>query len=310
MSPPPSAPVPPAENRPSLRARLSRFGLGCTTFGREIGREAAFAMMDHAVARGINHFDTAAIYGGGESEQMIGDWLASRRPAPGTVLVVTKIYPPFTPALIAATVEQSRRKLGVDRLDALLFHKWADEAAAPPVLAALDAEVRAGRVGALGASNFNAEQFGRVVGLQAEVGGARLQLLQNNQNYAVRHVDDEVRRRCAEVDAAIVTYSPLGAGFLTGKHRRGVEPGSRFSIAPAHQDIYFNDEAWRRLARLEAVAARTGLTSTQLALAWAARQPGVTSVLVGGRTTAQVDQAFAALAIDDPAIWNELAAES
>src|SRR5204862_2036273 len=107
----------------------------------------------------------------------------------------------------------------------------------------------------------------------------------------------------------IVTYSPLGAGFLTSKHQRGVEPGSRFALIPGHQRIYFHEAAWRRLARLEAVAARTGHSQAHLALAWALHQPGVASVLVGGRTPAHLDQALAAEAFDDPAIFAELEAD-
>ncbi|MEQ1853064.1 MAG: aldo/keto reductase, partial [Chthoniobacteraceae bacterium] len=107
---------------------------------------------------------------------------------------------------------------------------------------------------------------------------------------------------------AIVTYSPLGAGFLTGKHQRGVAPGSRFDLVPGHQDVYFHESAYRRLARLEAVAARTGLSQAHLALAWALHQPGIASVLIGGRTPAHLDQALAAEALDDPALFVELAA--
>ena len=81
-----------------------------------------------------------------------------------------------------------------------------------------------------------------------------------------------------------MTYSPLGAGFLTGKHQHGVQPGSRFDLVPGHQDVYFHDEAYRRLARLESVAPAPDTRQAHLALAWALHQPGVASVLVGGRT--------------------------
>jgi aryl-alcohol dehydrogenase-like predicted oxidoreductase len=124
--------------------------------------------------------------------------------------------------------------------------------------------------------------------------------VQNNHNLAVRNVTPELRAFCAARNIAIVTYSPLGAGFLTSKHRRGVEPGSRFEVAPGHQKIYFNPEAERRLAHLEALAARTGHSQAHLALAWALHQPGVASVLVGGRTPAHLDQALAAQAFEYP----------
>ncbi|HBJ88326.1 MAG TPA: hypothetical protein DDZ88_31620, partial [Verrucomicrobiales bacterium] len=107
---------------------------------------------------------------------------------------------------------------------------------------------------------------------------------------------------------SIVTYSPLGAGFLTSKHRRGVESGSRFEIIPGHQQVYFHEAASQRLAQLEAVAKRTGHSQAHLALAWALHQPGIDIVLIGGRSPAHLDQAFAALEFDDPAILAELTA--
>jgi aryl-alcohol dehydrogenase-like predicted oxidoreductase len=135
----------------------------------------------------------------------------------------------------------------------------------------------------------------------------RLSVLQNNHNYAVRDVDDAVRAICASESIALVTYSPLGAGFLTGKHKAGVAPGSRFEVIPGHQRIYFTPQGWQRLARLETVAQHTGLPLPTLALAWAFNQPGPATVLVGGRATAQIDQAFAALALGRPRWLDELA---
>jgi len=147
------------------------------------------------------------------------------------------------------------------------------------------------------------------VALQVQHGIEPFRVIQNNHNLAVGDVTPQLREFCAAREIAIVTYSPLGAGFLTGKHRRGVSPGSRFDLVPGHQDVYFHEAAYRRLARLEAVAARTGHSQAHLALAWAMHQPRVASVLVGGRTTAHLDQALAAQAFDDPALFAELDAE-
>ena len=289
--------------------RMSRIALGCVTFGREIGEAAAFAMLDHAFAHRVVFFDTAAAYGDGASEHIIGKWLASRGPAPGSVNVATKILPPYEPARIAERVDQSLRHLGVATLDLLYLHRWDATAESSGALAALDALVQSGKVRALGASNFNRAQLATAVELQEQHGFERFRVVQNNHNLAVRDVSADFQQFCAEREIAIVTYSPLGAGFLTGKHQRGVEPGSRFELIPGHQDVYFNEAAWQRLARLEAVAARTGHSQAHLALAWALHQPGVASVLVGGRTPAHIEQALAAQAFDDPEIFAELAAD-
>ena len=112
------------------------------------------------------------------------------------------------------------------------------------------------------------------------------------------------QNRCIRV--AAMTYSPLGAGFLTGKHRGGVQPGSRFDVAPGHQAIYFKPGPESRLVRLAAVSIRTGHPMAHLSLAWAMHRPGVTSVLIGGRTPVHLDQAFAAFSLDEPALFAEL----
>jgi aryl-alcohol dehydrogenase-like predicted oxidoreductase len=221
-------------------------------------------------------------------------------------LIGTKVRPPFTAAAITDSVEQSRHRLGVDTLDMLFLHRWEHTAETPAALATLDRLVHKGRVRAIGASNFTAPQLERALRLQTELGLTRFQVVQNNHNLAVREVDGPLRALCAAEAVAIITYSPLGAGFLTGKHRYGAAPGSRFARAPGHQDVYFHETAFRRLSHLQAVAARTGHAPEKLALAWALRQPGVRSVLIGGRTTGHLDQAFAAMELDEPALLAEL----
>ena len=285
---------------------ISPLCLGGSTFGREIDQAACFALMDHAVARGLTLFDTAATYSAGASEKIVGAWLASRQPAPGSLTIATKIYPPFTPAAIDTAVAASAARLGVQTIDLLYLHKWDADAETPAALQALDGLVRSGRVRALAVSNFTTPQLAKVLDLQSQLGLARFRALQNVNNLAVSDVTAPVRDLCAVNDVAIITYSPIGAGYLTGKHRGGVAPGSRFDVAPGHQDIYFKPEPERRLAKLAAVSERTGHPMAHLALAWALHRPGVTSVLIGGRTPAHLDQAFTALAFNEPALFAEL----
>ncbi|WP_221031979.1 aldo/keto reductase [Actomonas aquatica] len=280
--------------------------LGTSTFGREIDQTAAFALMDHAAARGITVFDTAALYADGESERIVGAWLASRQTAPGAPAIATKIYPPYTPDAIRSAVTASLERLGRPSVDLLYLHKWDPSVEDTSGLTALHELVVAGTVGALGASNFDAAQLQAALALQHAHQLTPFSVLQNNHNFAVRHVDRPLIDLCAQHGIALVTYSPLGAGFLTGKHRQGVAAGSRFAVSPAHQDIYFNDRALARLDQLDAVAQRHDVPLVRLALAWALHRPGITSVLVGGRHTGHLDQAFAALAFDDPAVWREL----
>ncbi len=285
---------------------LGRLGLGCATFGREIGPAAAFALLDHAFASGIVLFDTAATYSQGESERILGQWLAAHRRQREQMTVATKLYPPYTPENIRQAAAASAARLGVEVIDLFYLHKWDDTVDTPGALAALDGLVRTGRVRALGASNFTAAQLAPLLARQQAEGFAPFRALQNNHNLAVREVDAPLRDLCARHGLSLVTYSPLGAGFLTGKHRAGVQPGSRFALSPGHQDIYFQPEAKRRMEHLAAVAARTGHSAEHLALAWAMHQPGTGTVLIGGRGPAYIDQALAALAFNDPGLFTEL----
>lgn len=288
---------------------FGRVGLGCVTLGREINEAEACLLLDHAVARGVVHFDTAAAYGGGASEAILGRWLAGRNLQADGITVATKVLPPYEPSAIRASVERSLERLGLSAVDALYLHRWDESAMSLDGLAALHALVQEGRVRAIGVSNFTAARLAEGLRLQQREGLTPFQVVQNNHNVAVREVTPELAALCAAHGVRVVTYSPLGAGFLTGKHREGVQAGSRFELIPGHQDVYFHEEAWRRLAHLEAVARRTGHHQARLALAWAMRQPATDCVLVGGRTPAHLDQALSALDLHEPDLLAELGAD-
>jgi 1-deoxyxylulose-5-phosphate synthase len=104
----------------------------------------------------------------------------------------------------------------------------------------------------------------------------------------------------------MVTYSPFGAGFLTGKYKKGVKEGTRFSLIKGHQDIYFNEVSFQRFKKLQRISDLTGYSTSHLALVWALHQPHITSVLVGGRSRKQLDQALSAYDFNVPDIFNEL----
>ncbi|MEX2578310.1 MAG: aldo/keto reductase [Verrucomicrobiales bacterium] len=285
---------------------VSDIGLGCVTFGREIDETTSRQLLDHAFERGIRLFDTAAAYGGGASETIVGGWVASRRLESGSVTVATKFLPPYTPERVSAVVDESLSRLGMASLDLLYLHKWDGTAERVEFAAALDRVVRDGRVRALGASNYDREQFGKALEIQDRHGLERFSVLQNNFNFAVSDIDPGFREFCKSRDIAVVAYSPLGAGFLTGKHKNGVELGSRFDLVPGHGEVYFNKEAENRLSRLESVAERSRHPQAHLALSWAMHQPGIDTVLVGARTTAHIDQALAAKDFRDPKVFGEL----
>jgi aryl-alcohol dehydrogenase-like predicted oxidoreductase len=290
-----------------INKSFSSIGLGCVTFGREIDRQASFSLMDYAVEKGITFFDTASAYGDGASEKIIGSWMADRRSVSGSILIATKILPPYSPKAIIESVNQSLERLRTDTIDLLYLHRWDAAIEDIEALSTFNDLVKMGKIKMFGASNFNTEQLGKAIQLQKDNGFDLFRAIQNNNNFAVRDINKEIVQICVDHDIKIVTYSPLGAGFLTGKYKNGVGDNTRFSLIKGHQDIYFNESSFQRLDQLQKVSALTGYSTSQLALAWALHQPHVTSVLVGGRSREQLVQAFSALTFYNLDILNELA---
>jgi len=283
---------------------VGSIGLGCVTFGREIDASASFAVLDRAVDRGINLLDTAAVYGEGASEEVIGRWLRHRG-ARTRVVLGTKVSGRLTRDRINRSVEASLRRLGTDRIDLLQAHDWDHQTPLEETLAALDDLVRRGVVRFCGSSNWGPGQLGQALSLAAQNDWHRLESVQPIYNLVDRRAEHGLLDFCAEHGLGVITYSPLGAGFLTGKYRRGgpVPQGTRFDIKPAHQNIYFTDRGFRVMEVLRGLAREAGLPMARLALAWVLNRPGVTSVLIGARHPRHVDQAFEAM---ETAISGEL----
>jgi aryl-alcohol dehydrogenase-like predicted oxidoreductase len=288
---------------------ISKLGLGCVTFGREINKDASFELMDYAFSKGINFFDTATAYGAGVSEQIVGTWLVERALPKNSLVIATKILPPYDALHIRRSVEESLQRLRIESIDILYLHRWDELLNQPQAWQELDNLVREGKVKELGASNFNSKYLAYSLDMQKKMGAVPIKYIQNNHNLAVSDLSTSIRQICEANDIKIITYSPLGAGFLSGKHKYKVEPGSRFDVMPAHQNIYFTEDAQKRLEKLLHVAASTGYSATHLALAWAIHQSGISSVLVGGRTLAHLDQAFEAAEFYAPELFKMLEGE-
>ncbi len=285
---------------------LSVLGLGCVTFGREISRAASFEIMDFASVNGITFFDTAASYADGASEEIVGRWLSENTPASDRIMVATKVQPPYLPGAILDSVNHSLKRLKRDTVDLLYLHKWDLSLISANALCVLNDLLKTGKLKMIGASNFNASQLEKVIGLQLLHGYDTFQSLQNNNNLAVREVNNDIINICKLHHITIITYGPMGSGFLSGKYKNGVKRGTRFFQVKEHQDVYFTEKSFERLNRLEEIASITGHSSSHLALAWALHRPNITSVLVGVRSTLQLKRAFEALDFNDPDIFNQL----
>jgi len=274
---------------------ISSIGMGCVTFGREIDRDTSFKIMDHALEKGITLFDTAAAYADGASENVLGDWIADRGTRDNIVLA-TKVNGVFTRERVISSAEESLQRLKTDRIDLFQLHNWDEETQLQETLKALTSLVDQGKVRAIGCSNWTAGQLNQALTLSQENGFARMESVQPPYNLVQRDIEADLLPLCEDQKIATICYSPLAAGFLSGKYRRDqkVPGGTRFDIIPGHQSIYFTDHGFAILERLENLAEKSGLSMIKLAMAWVLSRASVTSVLIGARNIEQVDQAFEA----------------
>jgi len=277
---------------------VSTIGLGAVTFGREIDEATAFTVMNHALARGINLIDTAEAYAKGRSEEVVGAWLKQSGQRDKVVLA-TKLIPPLTAERIPLAVEASLRRLQTDVIDLYQIHAFDKNTPLDESLAVLGQLVQAGKVRYLGCSNFAAWQLCKALWRADGLGLPRLESVQPNYNLAIRDIEAELLPLCADQQIGVLSYSPLGAGFLTGKYSKSwtAPQGTRFDIVPDHWKVYETATSMQRMENLRAKAQTTGISMIHLAMAWVLGQPGITSTLIGCRSPAQVDQAFDAAAI-------------
>jgi len=299
---------------------LSAIGLGCVTFGREIDEQTSFRILDYAVERGITFLDSAEGYGGGNSreyrrkhlkvddarevsdemfssESILGRWIRARG-CHDDVTVCTKVGTGNAPENIARAVRDCSQRLGMDRIDLFMLHAPDDHVPIDESLDALNREVAAGRVGAIGCSNHSGAQLREALDASRRLGLARFEAIQNIYNMAHPAAEKDVFPVCAEQDVSFIAYSPLGAGFLTGKYtpdRNKLPSGTRFDVIPGHCDVYFSDEGFRAVEQLRERSKRLGVSMAYLAGAWVTRSPHVGCTLFGARTCAHVDNAIAAL---------------
>jgi aryl-alcohol dehydrogenase-like predicted oxidoreductase len=303
------------QRRPLGRTRIevSRIVLGCGNFGG-IGstpelfgqgetREEAFALMDAAWAAGVNVLDTAASYGGGRSESWVGDW-RSERGAP--VVLSTKVFwsvggDPSDRGLsrdrILRELEGSLSRLQTERIDMYLTHEPDEETPIAETLGALDEVVRAGKVGAIGASNLDGTGLEEALETSDRLGLTRFDWVQNEYSLLRRGPERDVLPVCAREGVAFTPFSPLGGGWLTGKYRRD-EPypaGSRMTQRPDPYADLVSEETFRGVERFQAAAAERGVEPAALAIAWVLSNPQVTAVVVGPRRPEQLEPALAAL---------------
>jgi aryl-alcohol dehydrogenase-like predicted oxidoreductase len=278
--------------------QISRISMGCVTFGREIGDLESNAIMDRAVNHGINFFDTAEAYSDGESERIIGAWIKERK-CRSKIQIGSKISPPYTPERINQSCMDSLRRMQISEIDLYQLHEFHETALREESLLALDKLVETGKIRYVGVSNFSMEQLNSVLDIQKKLKLKQICSIQNNHNLAVMDFNADLLKFCVDESVGTISFSPLGAGFLTGKYKNRIPDGARFDIKPGHQNVYFNDDGFRALENLELLAAESGRSMIELALAWVLKNKELTTTLVGARNISHLDQALAAYKLGD-----------
>ncbi len=273
--------------------KVSSIGMGCVTFGREIDEATSFEIMDYARERGINLFDTAAAYHKGASESVLGRWIAERN-CRDDIVLASKVNGVMTRDHVLQSADESLKRLQTDRIDLFQLHHWVNETPLEEALGALQELLDSGKIRAIGCSNWCAWQLSKALIHAARTNTQPIQSIQPPYNLVQREIEADVLPLCADQHIGVISYSPLGAGFLTGKYRRGqdVPKGTRFDVIPGHQPIYFTNRGYTVLDQLDQLSSETGMSLVELSLAWALSRENITSVLVGARNLAQVDQAF------------------
>ncbi len=300
-----------AELRPLGRSGLSTPGLvlGGNVFGWTACGEEAFRILDRFVEAGGTMIDTADVYStwapghqGGESETLIGEWLRRRGSREG-VLVATKVGMlhrhgggKLEPWRIEKAAEASLKRLGVETIDLYYAHQDDPETPMEQVIEAFDRLVRAGKVRALGASNFTAERLGQALSLAREMGMSRYEVLQNEFHLLERgKLEGELQRLCLAEDIGVLPFFGLASGYLTGKYRSEADYGK--SIRGDRMSKYVEGKGPDILAVLDEIAAETGAIPAHIALAWIAAQPAVTAPIASARTPAQLEELLGSMTL-------------
>ncbi len=294
----------------STDLHISPLVLGGNVFGWTADRDTSFAVLDAFVAGGGTMIDTADVYSawvpghkGGESESMIGDWLK----ASGTrddVLIATKVGmlpgeggEKLAPARIVAAAEASLKRLGTDRIDLYYAHQDDESVPQDAVLEAFGTLVDAGKVRVIGASNFHAARLKSAVDAAKAANLPRYHVLQPEYNLVSRHkFEGELQDYCIAENIGVLPYYGLASGFLTGKYRTKDDLGK--SVRGGRMGDLLEGKGKAVLDAMDAVAAETGATLAQIALAWLIAQPGVTAPIASATSVDQLHDLMGAMTVD------------
>jgi aryl-alcohol dehydrogenase-like predicted oxidoreductase len=291
---------------------VSRLAFGAMTFGTgkgpfaavsKVGPELADQIIGRTLDAGINFFNTADGYTGGQSEELLGKALGARRK---DVVVSTKVGFRTGEALldqglsrqhIFASAEGSLKRLGTDYIDVYLVHRVDVNTPVEETVGALDDLVRQGKVRYVGFSNWPAWMASKAVGIQKRHGGARFRAAEMYYSLVGRDVEYDVVPFLEDAGIGMMVWSPLAGGFLSGKYTRENPQGDGGRLTGFDFLPYDREKGYAVIDKLREIAKAHNASPAQIALAWLLRKRGVTSILVGANKIAQLDDNLGAVKI-------------
>lgn len=287
----------------STGVKVSRICLGTMSFGNEsewmIEIDKARPIIKKALDLGINFYDTANVYSQGRSEEIVGELLKDVRDG---IFIASKVRLNVGEGVndsglsrfhIMREIDRSLRRLKTDRIDLYQIHRWDYETPIEETLLALNNLVRQGKVRYIGGSSMFAWQFAKALFTSDLLGIARFVSMQNHYNLCYREEEREMTPLCKDQGVALIPWSPLARGFLTGKYRRNQTPESaRYRSDQLLPQRFFKPEDFDVVERAEEIAKEKGVTTSQIALAWLLHK-GVTAPIIGATKIEHVEEAVA-----------------
>ena len=298
--------------------RVSELCFGTMTFGDSADEETSRSMFNRCLDVGINFFDCANVYAGGRSEEILGKLMQGKR---DDLVITSKVFGNTSGKLnggglsrrhIVRAVEESLRRLNTDRLDLYFVHQFDKDTPMEETLRALDDLVSAGKILYPAVSNWAAWQIAKSLGVSAQEGLASFACIQPMYNLTKRQAEVEILPLAQAEGLAVIPYSPLGGGLLSGKYGASARPDSGRLMDNAMYAKRYGAELHYEVAeRFTAYAKEKGIHPATLAVAWVGAHPGVTAPIIGARNVGQLEASLAAADVDmTPAWWAEIAALS
>lgn len=285
-------------------AVVSGLCLGTMTFGSEADEASSHGIIDAYIAAGGTFVDTANTYVGGVSETIVGSWLKAHPTEAKQVVLATKGRFPMGPGPndlgtsrrhLTRALDDSLRRLGVEQVDLYQLHCWDPVTPLAETLRFLDDAVSAGKICYYGFSNFLGWEITKAVDMAQANHWAAPVTLQPQYNLLTRDIEHEVIPACRDAGIGLLTWSPLAGGWLSGKYQRDRSPtdATRFGKNPNRGMVSYGsrnaeDRTWDVIDAVAGIAKARGVSGAQVALAWVAAQPAVTSVILGVRNLTQL----------------------